>query len=467
MEENKMGVMEIKKLIMTMSLPIMISMLVQALYNIVDSMFVARVSDNALAAVSLCYPIQMIIVAVACGTAVGLNALLSRYLGQKKPKEANQVALHGILLAIVNWLIFAIIGIFFSEAFLRLFSTDQEIVAMGISYMKICTIFSFGVFMQITYERIMQSTGNTVYNMIIQGVGALVNIMLDPIFIFGMLGLPAMGVTGAAIATVIGQIVAMLLGIIITQTKIKEVQIHLREFHLELRMIKDMYRIAIPAILMQSIMSFMTVFMNMILVTFSELAVSAFSIYFKLQQFVFMAVNGMNNALIPIISYNFGAKKKQRILDSIHFSLIVACVIMIAGTIIFQCFPQQLMYLFDANEEMMNIGVPALRIISLSFIFAGISLVLSAVFQSVDHANKSLMITLLRQMVLLLPIVYLLANQFGLNALWWAFPITEAAVSILAYIYLKIVKAKTIMKISQKSEAKIEMAFAFFTFCTK
>ena len=434
-----------------MSLPIMISMLVQALYNIVDSMFVARVSDNALAAVSLCYPIQMIIVAVACGTAVGLNALLSRYLGQKKPKEANQVALHGILLAIVNWLIFAIIGIFFSEAFLRLFSTDQEIVAMGISYMKICTIFSFGVFMQITYERIMQSTGNTVYNMIIQGVGALVNIMLDPIFIFGMLGLPAMGVTGAAIATVIGQIVAMLLGIIITQTKIKEVQIHLREFHLELRMIKDMYRIAIPAILMQSIMSFMTVFMNMILVTFSELAVSAFSIYFKLQQFVFMAVNGMNNALIPIISYNFGAKKKQRILDSIHFSLIVACVIMIAGTIIFQCFPQQLMYLFDANEEMMNIGVPALRIISLSFIFAGISLVLSAVFQSVDHANKSLMITLLRQMVLLLPIVYLLANQFGLNALWWAFPITEAAVSILAYIYLKIVKAKTIMKISQKA----------------
>lgn len=450
MEENKMGVMEIKKLIMTMSLPIMISMLVQALYNIVDSMFVARVSDNALAAVSLCYPIQMIIVAVACGTAVGLNALLSRYLGQGKPKEANQVALHGILLAIVNWLIFAVIGIFFSEAFLKLFSTDQEIVSMGVSYMKICTIFSFGVFMQITYERIMQSTGNTVYNMIIQGVGALVNIILDPIFIFGMLGLPAMGVTGAAIATVIGQIVAMLLGIIITQAKIKEVQIHLREFQLKIRIIKDMYRIAIPAILMQSIMSFMTVFMNMILVTFSELAVSAFSIYFKLQQFVFMAVNGMNNALIPIISYNFGARKQQRILESIHFSLIVACVIMIVGTIVFQCFPEQLMYLFDANEEMMSIGVPALRIISLSFVFAGISLVLSAVFQSVDHANKSLVITLLRQMVLLLPIVYLLANQFGLDALWWAFPITEAIVSILAYIYLKIVKKKTIMKISQK-----------------
>ncbi|WP_416324917.1 MATE family efflux transporter [[Eubacterium] hominis] len=445
MKENKMGTMEIKKLIMTMSLPIMISMLVQALYNIVDSMFVARVSDNALAAVSLCYPIQMIIVALACGTAVGLNALLSRYLGQKMQKEANQVALHGILLAVVNWIVFAIIGIFFSEPFLRLFSTDEEILQMGISYMRICTILSFGVFMQITYERIMQSTGNTVYNMIIQGVGALVNILLDPIFIFGMFGMPKLGVTGAAIATVTGQIIAMLMGIIITQKKIKEVQIHFKEFKFHMQMIKDMYRIAIPAILMQSIMSFMTVFMNMILVRFSELAVSAFSIYFKLQQFVFMAVNGMNNALIPIISYNYGAKKQKRIMESIHFSLLIACVIMVVGTMIFQIFPQQLMYLFDAKEEMMSIGVPALRIISLSFIFAGVSLVLSSVFQSVDHANKSLVVTLLRQMVLLLPLVYVLAQQFGLDALWWAFPITEAIVSVLAFVYLQIVKKKTIL----------------------
>lgn len=445
MKENKMGTMEIKKLIMTMSLPIMISMLVQALYNIVDSMFVARVSDNALAAVSLCYPIQMIIVALACGTAVGLNALLSRYLGQKMQKEANQVALHGILLAVVNWIVFAIIGIFFSEPFLRLFSTDEEILQMGISYMSICTILSFGVFMQITYERIMQSTGNTVYNMIIQGVGALVNILLDPIFIFGMFGMPKLGVTGAAIATVTGQIIAMLMGIIITQKKIKEVQIHFKEFKFHMQMIKDMYRIAIPAILMQSIMSFMTVFMNMILVRFSELAVSAFSIYFKLQQFVFMAVNGMNNALIPIISYNYGAKKQKRIMESIHFSLLIACVIMVVGTMMFQIFPQQLMYLFNAKEEMMSIGVPALRTISLSFIFAGVSLVLSSVFQSVDHANKSLVVTLLRQMVLLLPFVYVLAQQFGLDALWWAFPITEAIVSVLAFVYLQIVKKKTIL----------------------
>ena len=450
MKENKMGIMEIKKLIITMSMPIMISMLVQALYNIVDSMFVARVSEQALAAVSLCYPIQMIIVAVACGTAVGLNALLSRYLGQKLQKEANQVAMHGILLALVNWLIFAIIGIFFSESFLRLFSTDEEILRMGVSYMRICTICSFGVFLQITYERIMQSTGNTIYNMIIQGVGALVNIILDPIFIFGMFGMPKLGVTGAAIATVVGQIVAMILGILITQKKIKEVQVHFKEFKFHMQMIKDMYRIAIPAILMQSIMSFMTVFMNMILVGFSELAVSVFSIYFKLQQFVFMAVTGMTNALIPIISYNYGAKKKQRILDAIRFSLLIASIIMILGTVLFQCFPQQLMYLFDAKEEMMNIGVPALRTISLSFVFAGISLVLSSVFQSVDHALKSLVITLLRQLVILLPMVYVLAKQFGLEALWWAFPITEAFVSVLAWMDLGIVKKKTINQIKDE-----------------
>lgn len=447
MEENKMGVMEVKKLMITMSLPIMISMLVQALYNIVDSMFVARVSQNALAAVSLCYPIQMIIVAVACGTAVGVNALLSRYLGQRETSKANQVALHGVFLSLCNWLVFAILGFFFSEAFLRLFSTDEAILEMGVSYMRICTFFSFGVFIQITYERIMQATGNTIYNMILQGVGALTNIILDPILIFGWFGMPALGVTGAALATVIGQTIAMVIGILITRFKIKEVQLHFKQFKLQFQMIKAMYRIAIPAILMQSIMSFMTVFMNMILVTFSEIAVSVFSIYFKLQQFVFMAVLGMNNALIPVISYNYGARKKQRILTAIHFSLFASCIIMLLGTILFQLLPTQLLYLFDAQEEMLSIGIPALRIISISFLFAGISLVLSSVFQALDHGNKSLIITLLRQMVLLLPFAYFLANQFGLNSLWWSFPVTEAIVSVLSLWYLKVVKNKTIQHI--------------------
>lgn len=447
MKENKMGTMEIKKLIMTMSIPIMISMLVQALYNIVDSMFVAKVSQNALAAVSLCYPIQMIIAAVACGTAVGLNALLSRYLGQKKQHEANQVTLHGILLAVLNWLIFAVIGIFFSEMFLRLFTQDQEILNMGISYMRICTLFSFGVFMQITYERIMQATGNPIYNMVIQGIGALVNIILDPIFIFGMFGFPKLGVTGAAIATVIGQIAAMILGILITQIKIKEVQIHFRQFKFQWQMIKNIYRIAIPAILMQSIMSFMTIFMNMILVTFSEVAVSVFSIYFKLQQFVFMAVNGMINALIPIVSYNYGAKKKERITATISFTLKISCVIMIAGMLLFQFFPKELLYLFNAEEEMLSIGIPALRTISYSFVFAGISMILCAIFQALDHGMKSLVITLLRQMIILIPSAYVLAMTFGLNISWWAFPITEIICSCISLLFLKIVKTSTIEKL--------------------
>lgn len=450
MEENKMGTMEIKKLIMTMSIPIMISMLVQALYNIVDSMFVAKVSQNALAAVSLCYPIQMIIVAVACGTAVGLNALLSRYLGQKKQYEANQVTLHGILLAVLNWLIFAVIGIFFSEMFLRLFTQDQEILSMGISYMRICTLFSFGVFMQITYERIMQATGNPIYNMVIQGIGALVNIVLDPIFIFGLFGFPKLGVTGAAIATVIGQIAAMLLGILITQLKIKEVQIHFKQFIFQWQMIKDLYRIAIPAILMQSIMSFMTIFMNMILVAFSEVAVSVFSIYFKLQQFVFMAVNGMINALIPIVSYNYGAKKKERITATISFTLKISCIIMAAGMLLFQFFPKELLYLFNAEEEMLSIGIPALRTISYSFVFAGISMILCAIFQALDHGMKSLVITLLRQMIILIPSAYGLAMTFGLNISWWAFPITEIICSGISLLFLKIVKTTTIEKLEYK-----------------
>lgn len=438
--ENKMGTMEIKKLIITMSLPIMISMLVQALYNIIDSMFVARVSEDALAAVSLCYPIQMIMVAVACGTGVGINAMLSRYLGEKKQEKANQVAAHGLFTAICNWIVFALIGIFFSRKFLQLFSNDPAIIDMGISYMRVCTILSFGVFVEITYERIMQSTGNTIYNMIIQGIGAIVNIILDPIFIFGMFHLPAMGVTGAAIATVIGQIIAMLIGIVITQKKVKEVQISIHDFHIDSHILRVIYRIGIPAILMQSIMSFMTVIMNMILVTFSETAVSVFSIYYKLQQFVFMAVIGMNNALIPIVSYNYGARKMERIHHSIRFSILVSCIIMGIGTCLFELFPAQLLFLFDAKENMLVIGIPALRIISLSFLFAGISMVACSVFQALGSPTYSLIITLLRQMILLLPLVYFLSSMFGLNQCWWAFLITEIVCACMAFVLLKKIK---------------------------
>ena len=447
MKENKMGTMEVRRLILTMSLPIMISMLVQALYNIVDSMFVARVSEAALAAVSLCYPIQMIMVAVACGTGVGINALLSRYLGEKKQEKASQVAMHGLFCAICNWLVFAVIGLFFSEAFLRLFSDDVQIIMMGISYMQICTICSFGVFVQITYERIMQSTGNTIYNMVIQGVGALINIILDPIFIFGLGPVPALGTAGAAIATVIGQIVAMFLGIIITQKKIREIQLSVRGFHLDGMLMKAMYRIAIPAILMQSIMSFMTVMMNMILAPFSEMAVSVFSIYYKLQQFVFMAVLGMNNALIPILSYNYGANQMERIREGIRFALWMSCVIMAIGTVVFQLFPTQLLYLFDAKEAMLSIGIPALRTISVSFVFAGISMVLCSVFQALGSPNHSLLVTLLRQMVILLPLAYGFSSAFGLDMCWWSFPITEVLCALLSLYLLQSVQKRVFLQL--------------------
>ena len=447
MKENKMGTMEVRRLILTMSLPIMISMLVQALYNIVDSMFVARVSEAALAAVSLCYPIQMIMVAVACGTGVGINALLSRYLGEKKQEKASQVAMHGLFCAICNWLVFAVIGLFFSEAFLRLFSDDVQIIMMGISYMQICTICSFGVFVQITYERIMQSTGNTIYNMVIQGVGALINIILDPIFIFGLGPVPALGTAGAAIATVIGQIVAMFLGIIITQKKIREIQLSVRGFHIDGMIMKAMYRIAIPAILMQSIMSFMTVMMNMILAPFSEMAVSVFSIYYKLQQFVFMAVLGMNNALIPILSYNYGANQMERIREGIRFALWMSCVIMAIGTVVFQLFPTQLLYLFDAKEAMLSIGIPALRTISVSFVFAGISMVLCSVFQALGSPNHSLLVTLLRQMVILLPLAYGFSSAFGLDMCWWSFPITEVLCALLSLYLLRSVQKRVFLQL--------------------
>ena len=447
MKENKMGTMEVRRLILTMSLPIMISMLVQALYNIVDSMFVARVSEAALAAVSLCYPIQMIMVAVACGTGIGINALLSRYLGEKKREKASQVAMHGLFCAICNWLVFAVIGLFFSEAFLRLFSDDVQIIMMGISYMQICTICSFGVFVQITYERIMQSTGNTIYNMVIQGVGALINIILDPIFIFGLGPVPALGTAGAAIATVIGQIVAMFLGIIITQKKIREIQLSVRGFHIDGMLMKAMYRIAIPAILMQSIMSFMTVMMNMILAPFSEMAVSVFSIYYKLQQFVFMAVLGMNNALIPILSYNYGAHQMERIREGIRFALWMSCVIMAIGTVVFQLFPTQLLYLFDAKEAMLSIGIPALRTISISFVFAGISMVLCSVFQALGSPNHSLLVTLLRQMVILLPLAYGFSSAFGLDMCWWSFPITEVLCALLSLYLLRSVQKRVFLQL--------------------
>lgn len=439
---NKMEHMEIQKLVISMSIPIIISMVVQALYNIVDSIFVAMISTDALNAVSMCYPVQTIMVAIACGTAVGFNTLLARCLGEKKYSRANNIVMHGILLGFFNGLLFAILGVFFSNSFLRLFTNNELVLSMGNSYIQICTLFSFTVFVQIIFERIMQATGNAIYNMVMQAAGAIINIILDPIFIFGLFGFPEMGVAGAAIATVTGQFCAMMIGYIIAKRKIKEIDISVRHFKCSSSILYKIYSVGLPAICMQSILSFMTVFMNMILIPYSDLAISVFSIYYKLQNFLNMAVLGITNALIPIVAYNYGAQKKERIKESIHFSLILSIGIMLIGTLIFQLFPRTLISMFHANQEMYDLAIPALRIISLSFICAGINMILCSCFQALNHANASLVITLLRQLILLLPLTYILAKLFGLNIGWVSFIITETLCAILSIVIWMNIKKK-------------------------
>lgn len=431
---NKMEHMEIKKLVISMSLPIIISMVIQALYNIVDSIFVAKISSDALTAVSLCYPVQTIIVAIACGTAVGFNTLLARYLGEKKFDYANNTMMHGILLGFLNGLVFLVLGFLFSNTFLSWFTRDVQILGLANTYIRICTMFSFSVFVQIIFERIMQATGNAIYNMVMQGAGAIINIILDPILIFGWFGLPRMGVTGAAIATVIGQFCGMTIGYWITKKKIDALEIKMSNFSFSTDILARIYKVGVPAILMQSVLSFMTVFMNMILAPISAMAISAFSVYYKLQNFLNMAVLGITNALIPIVAYNNGAKRKDRARDAIQFSLLLSIGIMFVGTIIFQLFPKQLLSMFSANDEMYAFGVPALKIISLSFVFAGISMVLCAAFQALNKANTSLVITLARQLVILIPLTYGLMKCFGINMGWYAFVVTEIICSVYSLI---------------------------------
>ena len=431
---NKMEHMEIKKLVISMSLPIIISMVIQALYNIVDSIFVAKISSDALTAVSLCYPVQTIMVAIACGTAVGFNTLLARYLGEKKFDYANNTMMHGILLGFLNGLVFLVLGLLFSNIFLSWFTRDVQILGLANTYIRICTMFSFSVFIQIIFERIMQATGNAIYNMVMQGAGAIINIILDPILIFGWFGLPRLGVTGAAIATVVGQFCALMIGYWITKKKIDALEIKMSNFSFSTDILGRIYKVGVPAILMQSVLSFMTVFMNMILAPISAMAISAFSVYYKLQNFLNMAVLGITNALIPIVAYNNGAKRKDRARDAIQFSLLLSIGIMFVGTIIFQLFPKQLLSMFSANDEMYAFGVPALKIISLSFVFAGISMVLCAAFQALNKANTSLVITLARQLVILIPLTYGLMKCFGIHIGWYAFVVTEIICSVYSLI---------------------------------
>ena len=431
---NPMGIRPIFPLIMSMSLPAMMSMLVQALYNVVDSFFVAKVSENALTAVSLVFPVQNLLIAVAIGTGVGLNSLISRRLGEGRPEDARIVASHGLFLAVFNWVIFAAVGIFCSRAFLSAFTTNAEIIDMGVDYMSIVCIASIGLCMEGCIEKSIQATGNMIYPMISQLLGAVTNIIFDPIFIFGLLGFPMMGVAGAAIATVMGQIFAMFFLFFILAFREKILRINLREFKLSLSTIREIYSVGFPSILMQSIGSLMPVGMNAILIRFTETAVAFFGVYFKLQSFVFMPVFGLNQGVMPIVGYNYGAKKRRRVTDALRVGSIIAACIMAVGMIVFWTIPGTLLTLFEASDRMMTLGVPALRIISTCFIPAALGIILTTAFQALGRGFNSLLISVLRQLVVLLPAAFLLA-QISLDAVWFAFPIAEVG-SLIASLLL-------------------------------
>lgn len=443
-KENKMGVMPINKLLISMSLPMIISMLVQALYNIVDSIFVSQISENALTAVSLAFPIQNLMISVGVGTGVGINALLSRLLGERKFDEANKAADNGIFLAIISYILFFIIGILFSKRFFQWQTDITEIVEGGYNYAIICTTCSFGLFGQLVFEKLMQSTGKTFYSMVTQLTGAIINIILDPILIFGLFGFPKMGITGAAIATVIGQTMGMSIAIYLNKTRNTEIQISIKGFKPNIKTIKEIYSVGIPSIIMSSISSVMVFGINKVLLIFTSTATAVFGVYFKLQSFIFMPIFGINNGMVSIVSYNYGAKNVDRLIKTIKISVIYASGIMLFGLIIFQVFPKNLLVLFNASQDLVTIGVPALRIISLSFLFAGYCIIMSSTFQALGNGIMSLIVSVGRQLVVLLPVAYLLSKLGNLSLVWWSFPIAEIASVFLSMIGYKYVYNKEI-----------------------
>ena len=436
-KENKMGTMPVNKLLVTMSLPMVISMIVQALYNIVDSIFVSRLSEDALTAVSMAFPMQNLMISVAVGTGVGINAMLSRALGEKKFEAANKTAENGIFIEVLGYVLFLLIGIFVTKPFFLAQAGAGDIANMGIEYTRICLLMSFGIFMQIGFERILQSTGRTIFTMITQSTGAIINIILDPILIFGLFGMPKMGVAGAAIATVTGQICAAILAITFNLTKNPDVHISFKGFKPQIIFVKNILSVGIPSIIMSSVGSAMTFGMNKILITFSSTAVAVFGVYFKLNSFVFMPVFGLNNGMVPIVSYNYGAQNKNRLTKTIKLAIMYAVCIMFIGIMLFQFIPDVLLRLFDASDHMLEIGIPALRVISLSFAFAGICIVISSSLQALGHGFLSMMISITRQLIILLPSAYILAKFGGIHAVWWSFNIAEIASLTLSLLFFK------------------------------
>ena len=446
-EENKMGTMPVGKLIFNMSLPMMVSMLVQALYNIVDSIFVAKLSENALTAVSLAFPLQTLLIAVGAGTGVGMNALLSKSLGEKNFKKANDTAANAAVLYILSYILFLILGFSVVKPFYlsQIGNADVEIMEMGIEYLSTVMIFSFGLFTQFFFERLLTSTGRTIFSITSQLTGAVTNIILDPILIFGLFGAPKMGVTGAAIATVIGQCVAGIVAAACNHKYNHDVKLSFKGFKPDLKIIGTIYAVGVPSIIMQSIGSIMTYCMNRILIEFSSTATAVFGVYFKLQSFFFMPVFGLNNGITPIIAYNYGAKQRKRMIHTIKLSMAVAFCLTFVGFIAFEAIPQVLLGMFNSSQQLLEIGIPALRIIGIHFLIAWFCIVAGTVFQALGKAVFSMIVSIMRQLFVLVPAAYILAKVGGLHAVWWSFPIAEiislaVSLTFLIRIYNTIIK---------------------------
>ena len=444
--ENKMGTMPINKLIINMSLPLITSMFVQAFYNIVDSLFVARINEDALTAVSMSFPAQNLMISAGVGVGVGITALIARYLGAHDEKGITRVVHNGIFLGILNSILFALFGIFLAKFYFEFQKASGIIETYGIQYLSICSIFAFSIIMEITFERMLIASGKTIYTMITQSTGAIINIIFDPILIFGLFGFPKMGIVGAAVATIFGQTVAMFMALYFNVAKNHEVRISIKKFAVDFKTIINIYEIGFPSIVMQSAASFMIFQLNNLLASFSTTATAVLGVYFKLQSFVILPVFGLNNSVISIVSYNYGAGKIKRLLKTVKVANIYAFSIMLAGFVLCQILPVQILKIFDASDNMLAIGVPALRIISFSFLIAPFSIVSSGTFQALGKGTFSLIISLIRQLIVILPLSYLLSRIMGMKGVWVAFPIAEIVAGILTIIYLRKLYKNEIMK---------------------
>ena len=433
-KENIMGTKKVMPLLISMSVPPMISMLIQALYNIVDSMYVARVSEDALTAVSIAFPLQNLIIAVSCGFGIGLNSCVARALGAKDEREVTSAATHGFILSGFHWLLFVLMGIFVTGPFLQGFTNSPEIYEMSCQYTRIVLCFSIGSMYHLYAEKLFQATGSMVLPMIFQGVGAILNIILDPIFIFGWFGIPAMGVQGAAIATVASQIFAAVLSMVFFLKKCTAVRICLKGFRMKKTMIGKLYTVGIPSAIMMSLPSVLVAALNSVLAAFSATAIAVFGLYIKIQTFVYMPANGVIQGMRPIMSYNYGAGNRKRMKETLKASLEAAGVIMALGTLLFMAFPQMIMKLFDANEEMMSIGVPMLRMIAAGFLISTVGCVLSGAFEALGKGVQSLVVSLLRQLLVIIPLSMVLSRVMGIYGVWITFPIAELAAAVIGCI---------------------------------